>query len=304
MTMNKKTWLVGVDLRRNAEGALAFAAWLASQKQDDSFIPVHVLVAEHLQAVLQRHHLAEVQDAAKVAMKAMIEKHDDGNHFADPLIVEGGTAEDRLEIVRGEQNAQVLVVNRFATESRRRLRRLGRVARRSLRRLRSPVITCPPGLTVDKVGKGPVVVSTNLTEECGRALEFGADLAKRTGRKLVVATVRRLPDQQAPAYLGDQTAAKVAEARKEEAGEALAKWIADHDIPADGQAVLLGEVVTNITDFAAEQDACIIVAGSRQLSKIERMFLTSVGRGLSAVSTTPVAIVPPTEPKNGAQQQG
>ncbi|MEM7156496.1 MAG: universal stress protein [Myxococcota bacterium] len=282
-----------MDLRQNAEGALAFAAWLASVSREDTFIPAHVLVAEHLQAVLQRHHLAEVQDAAKVAMKAQIEKHDTDGHFADPILIEGGTAEGRLEIVREERSANVLVVNRFATESRRRLRRLGRVARRSLRALRSPVITCPPGLTVDRVGKGPVVVSTNLTEECGQALKFGADLAKRTGRKLVVATVRRLPDQQAPAYLGDQTASKVAEARKEEAGVALTKWIEDHGVTVDDQAVLLGEVVTNITDYAAEQDACVIVAGSRLLSKIERMFLTSVGRGLSAVSTTPVAIVPP-----------
>ena len=293
MTMNEMTWLLGVDLRPDAEGAVAFASWLASARKEDTVIPVHVLVADHLQAVLQHHHLAEVQDAAKVAIRALTEKHDTDGHFAAPRIVEGGTAEGRLEIIREETGSRVLVLNRFATESRRSLRRLGRVARRSLRELKSPVITVPPGLTAEKIGDGPVLVSTNLTEECARALEFGADLAKRLGRKLVVATVRRLPDQQAPSYMGDETPGKVADARKAEASEALAKWVQDHGHAVDDQVVLLGEVVTNVCKYAEEQKACIVVAGSRRLSKLERLFLTSVGRGLSAISPTPVAIVPP-----------
>jgi len=291
--MNEMTWLLGVDLRPDAEGSVAFASFLASARKEDTVIPVHVLVADHLQAVLQRHHLAEVQDAAMVAMKALTDKHDTDGHFAEPRIVEGGTAEGRLEIIREETGAKVLVLNRYATESRRSLRRLGRVARRSLRELHSPVITTPPGLTPEKIGVGPVIVSTNLAEECAAALEFGADLAKRLGRKLHVVTVRRTPDQQAPAYLGDETADKVGEARKTETAEALAKWVADHGHPVDEQVVLLGEVVTNVCKYAEENDACIIVAGSRRLSKIERLFLTSVGRGLSAVSSTAVAIVPP-----------
>ena len=295
MTMNEMTWLLGVDLRPDAEGAVAFASWLASARKEDTVIPVHVLVADHLQAVLQHHHLAEVQDAAKVAMKALIAKHDTDDHFAEPQIVEGGTAEGRLDIIREESGARVVVLNRFATESRRSLRRLGRVARRSLRALKSPVITVPPGLNAAKIGDGPVVVSTNLTEECGRALEFGADLAKRTGRKLVVATVRRLPDQQAPSYMGDETPGKVADARKGEASEALAKWVEEHDHPVDEQVVLLGEVVTNISKFAEDRGACIVVAGSRRLSNLERLFLTSVGRGLSAICPTAVAIVPPSD---------
>ena len=293
MTMNEMTWLVGVDLRPDAEGAVAFASFLASARREDTVIPVHVLVADHLHAVLQHHHLAEVQDAAKVAMKELTEKHDTDGHFAEPRVVEGGTAEGRLEIIREETGARVVVLNRFATESRRSLRRLGRVARRSLRALKSPVITVPPGLTAEKIGDGPVLVCTNLTEECAAALEFGADLAKRLGRKLVVATVRRLPDQQAPAYLGDSTPQKVGDARKAEAAETLAKWIADHGHPVDEEVVLLGEVVTNVTKYAEDTKACIVVAGSRRLSRVERLFLTSVGRGLSAISPTAVAIVPP-----------
>ncbi len=293
MTMNEMTWLLGVDLRPDADGAVAFASWLASARREDTVIPVHVLVADHLQAVLQRRHLAEVQDAAKAAMLTLIAKHDTDNHFAEPRIVEGGTAEGRLELIREEEGARVLVLNRFATEARRSLRRLGRVARRSLRALNSPVITVPPGLTAEKIGKGPVLVTTNLTEECGRALEFGADLAKRLGRKLVVTTVRRVPDQQAPSYMHEAATDKVAEVRTQETAAALSKWVEDHDEAVDEQVVLLGEVVTTVTSLAAERDACLIVAGSRPLSQLERMFLTSVGRGLSAISTTPVAIVPP-----------
>jgi nucleotide-binding universal stress UspA family protein len=93
--------------------------------------------------------------------------------------------------------------------------------------------------------------------------------------------------------MGDQTPAKVADARKEEAAEALAAWVAEHGHAADEQVVLLGEVVTNITKFAEDNKACIVVAGSRRLSNHERLFLTSVGRGLSAISPTAVAIVPP-----------
>ncbi len=293
MTMNEMIWLLGVDLRPDAEGAVAFASWLASARREDTVIPVHVLVADHLQAVLQRRHLAEVQDAAKAAMITLIAKHDTDDHFAAPRVVEGGTAEGRLELIREEEGARVLVVNRFATEARRSLRLLGRVARRSLRALNSPVITVPPGLTADKIGKGPVLVTTNLTEECGRALEFGADLAKRLGRKLVVTTVRRAPENQGASYMQEAPTDKVAAVRTEETAAQLAKWIEDHNEAVDEQVVLLGEVVSAVISLAAERDACLIVAGARPLSKLERMFLTSIGRGLSAISTTPVAIVPP-----------
>ncbi len=293
MTMNAMTWLVGLDLRPEAEGALAFATWLASAVKEDKVVPCHVLVADHLQAVLQHHHLAEVKDAARVAMNEEISHHDLEGHLADPILVEGGTAEGRLEIVREELGAQVVVINRFASESRRSLRRLGRVARRTLRELNSPVITCPPGLNADKVGKGPVVMCSNMTEECETALEFAADVAKRTGRKLIVTTVRRTPDEQVGHYFRDDSKEKITSTRREETESELNAWIEETGFQPDEQVALLGEVVSNVERFAEERDACLIVAGSRRLSKIERFFLTSVGRGLSATAPTPVAIIPP-----------
>ena len=64
MTMNEMTWLVGVDLRPDAEGAVAFASFLASARREDTVIPVHVLVADHLHAALQQR-IVVIQTAKK-----------------------------------------------------------------------------------------------------------------------------------------------------------------------------------------------------------------------------------------------
>ncbi len=272
---------------------MAFAAWIASQCAEDRVIPVHVLEADHLQAVLQHHHLAEVKDAAKIAMAEQFARHDRDGAFDEPQLVEGGSAEARIDLIRDEQSADVVIVNRFATASRRRLRRLGRVARRTLRRLQSPVITVPPLVTRESVGHGPVIATTNLTEECESAVEFAADIAERTGRALVLVNVRRLPDHHAAHYLGDDSKDKMRESRQAEAEQALREWVESKGLEPAEQVVLLGEVVSNVSDYAQQRDACVVVAGSRRLSNLERLFLTSVGRGLSATAPCPVAVVPP-----------
>lgn len=258
-------------------------------------LPVHVLEADHLQAVLQHHHLDEIQTAATKAMLKLFEEQGAAELVDPSQVVQGGSAEARLELIRSEIDADVVVLNRFASLSRRRLRRLGRVARRTLRRLMSPVITVPPGLTADAIGKGPIIATTNLTPECDCAVEFAADLAKRLNREFVIVNVRRVPDHHATHYLPDESKNRLRDTRQVEAQKALEEWVEGSGHRPNEVVALLGEVVGNVTEFAEQRDACMIVAGSRRLSKIERYLLTSVGRGLSATAPCAVAVVPATE---------
>jgi len=294
MSSTTKSWVVGVDLRPECDGAVAFACSVVKATDGKTkLLPVHVLENDHLQAVLQHHHLAEVTSAAKQAMVDSLTRHGTPELAKEGKILEGGTAEGRIELTRQEFGGDVVVVNRFATASRRRLRRLGRVARRVLRRLNSPVITVPPGFTPDVMGKGPVVATTNLTQECDAAVEFAGDVAKRLGRELVILHVRRVPDEHAAHYLPDDSKVRLRETRQAETEKELDDWVEAKGHTATKHVALLGEVVGNVTEYAAENDACLIVAGSRRLSKIERFLLTSVGRGLSATAHCPVAVVPP-----------
>src|SRR5690606_31904612 len=65
--------------------------------------------------------------------------------------------------------------------------RLGRVARKMLRRLPVPVVVVPPDLEKDAIGDGPVLCTIDTDAHSLAAVRFARELARAVGRELELA---------------------------------------------------------------------------------------------------------------------
>ena len=75
------------------------------------------------------------------------------------------------------------------------LMRLGSVARRMLRQLKQPTIVVPPDLLASQVGRGPVLVAVDFTEDSVRALNWARSFAETIGRPVRLVHFVDVPDQ-------------------------------------------------------------------------------------------------------------
>jgi len=70
-------WIVGVDLRETATGALQFSQWLArnaARPVRHTFVPVHVLEESYLLQVLRYTQEAEVEAKALTDARHQLER--------------------------------------------------------------------------------------------------------------------------------------------------------------------------------------------------------------------------------------
>lgn len=286
--------VIGLDLRPYSQGALHFARWLsaASRRRDETFTGVHVLEQDHLAAVLRYHHMDEVRDGAMASARAALAATDSAGIVGEPRIVIGTVADEELTDAARAEGATALLIGRMAKRGESPVVRLGRVARRLVRSLQTPVIVVPPDLTAQQIGDGPVLALTSMEEDAVAAARFAADLAARLGRKLELVHVMRDLTEFAPyGILGDQTDRGMAEERKAREA-ALAAWAKANGVAADSLVVLAGEVIDKAIGRAVEIGAPVIVAGARRMPPAQRMLLPTVGKELAAASPTAVAIVP------------
>jgi nucleotide-binding universal stress UspA family protein len=286
-------WLVGLDLRASSRGALHFAAWVASRARDQSVTPIHVLEEEHLHYVLRYRHLDEVMREARAAAEDAIVSEGAASRVGDVRIVQGLQADETLAEACVAEGAAALVVGRLAKTKGRPIVRLGRVARRLIRKLPVPLVVVPPDLREEDIGPGPVVALTSLEDDSVRACRFGRELATLLGRELHVLHV--VPDPAAAASYGipaEQIEHICAEVRERSRVETVA-WLAKAGVAADGTTVRLGDRVEQALVYASELRAVALVVGARQLPTAARTFLPSVGRELAASAPLAVAIVPP-----------
>lgn len=281
-------WIVGIDLRPEGDGSVQFASWLARSglAEGESAVFVHVLEEEHLRYALMQHHLDEVTAAARVEAERVLAR---AGAQGEIRIVQALTAEDGLEEVRAEMGAGAVAVGRAAGRKGHHIVRLGRVARRLLRQLTTPVAIVPPDLRSEELGRGPVVALSSLSNGSEPACHFAADLARRLGRPLAVLHVAR--SVEAP-YLPAGGQERALAARQADAERALADWISAHGLRADAAVGLVGSAVESALDWASDQGAPVVVAGSRRLSASERIFHTSAGLSLAATARIPVLVVP------------
>ncbi|ABS25238.1 universal stress protein [Anaeromyxobacter sp. Fw109-5] len=288
-------WIVGIDLRPLSHGALQFAAWLAANAGAggaDRFVPVHVLEEEHLRTMLRYHHLDEVIDAAREEAKRTLLREGRAEWLGDLQIVQAVNAERSLEFVRAAAGAEAMVIGRAAAREGHRIVRLGRVARRLLRNLPSPVVVVPPDLRLGDVGPGPIVALTSLADDALEASRFASALARHTGRKLALVHVVGDPAGRGLPFM---PSASLERARLDEVryGEPeLAAWVAAAGLRPDTTTVLQGNVIDEAIAFAERERSPLIVAGARRRTGVDRMLLPSIGRELAATSPLAVAVVP------------
>lgn len=289
-------WIIGVDLRETAAGALNFGTWLAAnhiESERPSFVPVHVLEESYLLQVLRHQHIDAVEDLARRAATDQLDKAQLGGVAGPARIVRGVVADDALVREFDAEHGDALIIGRQAPSNERNLVRLGRVARRIVRRLPCPTIVVPPDLRADQIGKGPIMLATDLEETAGSAARFAKRLAHVTGRPLVVAHV--VPaDTDMARYLPDATVDQFLSQSGLDRERDLKGWMANHGLESAAAVVSHGDVIARLSSIAEVEGAPIIVCGSRGMGTIERMFITSVGTDLSCWARAAVAMVPPT----------
>ena len=172
--------------------------------------------------------------------------------------------------------------------------RLGEVTRRLLRRLPVPVVVVPPdfGEADDPgLGDGPIIVGIDLSEHCEGAAVFARDLAARLGRELILAHGTQA-FHWGVSYIPAATMEKLQEQTRETAGNKLREWAAPLGLANARQHVFMGDPAKNLLQLAYDENASLVVTGSRLLGPVERLFLASVSSEVAAAAACPVAVVP------------
>lgn len=301
-------WTVGLDLRAGCDGPAFFASWLvretSSRGTGDRASAAHIVEGNSWQYVFRSRglwgaennleHLIEpsaLLAASHQAVETQLARTETREQFASLHVLPETTAEVGLAgLVQGIPGTG-LIVGRRSKSSEDRFVRLGRVARKLLRSLPSPVIVTPPDLGPE-LGEGPIVFATDCGDDSIAAYQFAASLAQRLNRKLCLVYVVSMPD----VWMQDvllQPFAAVRTNMLEDGEKVVDKWIEQNQFAVDERVVAVGDIVASIDDVAASRRAPVVVCGSRRLGPWARIFVNSVASELAAASQCPVAVIPP-----------
>jgi nucleotide-binding universal stress UspA family protein len=144
-----------------------------------------------------------------------------------------------------------------------------------------------------------IVCGVDGSPDSRAALEVAAKLSKRLGSRLVLAHVGEVAHVPfAAAYpLGGAAGSILVENEievEEDAGERLLEQAADAVGLVDADVrVEVGVPAERLADLADEEDAELIVVGSRGRGAFRAAFLGSVSSSLIGVARCPVLVVPP-----------
>ncbi len=283
-------WIVGLDLRPASHGAIEFAAWLKKHASGHRMTGLHVIERRGLAPSMDEDSTRKLEFAAEAEANRILQETHTRSAFDDIGVTFGASAEENLETALLARHADGLLIGRRAPSGDDAIVRLGRVARRMLRLLPAPTIIAPPELHASHVGDGPVLALTDLRADAVPATRFAAHLAKALGRELVVAHVVSFLEHVVvylPRPSTDEKAGVLSRAQAD-----LQRWVEDHGLPASRLEVRSGQVLREALKLAADEKACIVVCGSRNLSATERIFIPSVGTELAAACSSSVAVVP------------
>ena len=130
------------------------------------------------------------------------------------------------------------------------------------------------------------------------ALAFAERLASRLGTRLVLAHVAELahiPYAATTSFGGSAGRVAVTEEidSKKEAAEQLLEQAADAGLADAERRAAVGVPSERLAELADEEDAELIVVGSRGRGAFKAAFLGSVSNSLVGVARCPVVIVPP-----------
>lgn len=296
MSTYANRWIVGLDLRPTGQGAIRFARFLGANTTQGTctLVGIHVLQEAQLRAALRYHSIDELEGGAREEAEMMVDKAGAKDALTEMHIVRGRRAEESLEAARVYHHADGLVVGRQAPREGHHLLRLGKVARRLLRSLGGPIVVVPPDWDPASVpAEGPVVCATNLGQGAAAAAHFAAQMATWLGRPLVLVHTVPVAEDYGANYIPLASREKMAAEAQVDGERELGAWVEDLDIEGAQQVVRQGHVTEQVLRVVQETNAAVLVTGSRRLSAVERLLLTSVGSELAATSPCPVAVVPP-----------
>ncbi len=288
---------IGLDLRPQTTGAIQYALWLcrtAGVAEAEHIHAVHVIEPDAMVELIRHADEGTIQGAFVQRGKELLDEVAHGAHLQPPEVLAGDVVE-LLEERSVAHGSSALLISRRAPAARSMtFPRLGSVARRLLRRLRTPVIVAPSDLLASSVGSGPIVVATDFTESSARAYEWAHFLAVDLDRPLLLAHMAEMPDQLG--YAGFVQAARWENLSNEildRGRERMEQFVRAHRIPESVQTtVARGSVLPGLVDLAQDAQACLLVCGSGHHGVLRRIVVPSVASEAAAMAKLAVAVVP------------
>jgi len=279
-------WLVGIDLGTRGAGALQMARWLRRTEAQECD-GAHVFDPE-LRPLLRQMMVERTVAAARAELHDVNDELGAPTVFSDLAVLVADSPEDALAHRAVALGHDALMIGRVAASSSGALVRLGRVARRLLRSLPVPVAVVPPDLTCEAVGRGGIVLATDLTASSRAAAVFARRLATELRRELIVVHVD-VPG--ARTHGRGQGEAQVVGRRLDD----LDAWMRSQALDGARARCIATEVVDGLVGVAREEDTPMLVCGSRLLSLAHRIFTTSVGTELARHAERTVVVIPSDE---------
>ncbi len=144
-----------------------------------------------------------------------------------------------------------------------------------------------------------IVCGVDGSHDPRAAVEVAAGLAERLGARLVLAHAVQYAcapyEVAAPlGGLAPQLSAATRDDAEEEAGKRLLDAIAfQSGVQQAGRRILIGDPAERLAELADDEDAELIVVGSRGRGAFKAAFLGSVSNSLVGIARCPVLIVPP-----------
>ncbi|MCA9689703.1 MAG: universal stress protein [Myxococcales bacterium] len=296
-------WIVGLDLRKDCEGPVRFASWLARHLTGDSFHGLHVIEQESLQFIVALQGMPGLEGSMPLDHNGLVQA---AQARVDALLAETGatalagaradvsaTAELRLAAAVDATPGSGLIIGRRAKAGEDRFVRLGRVARHLLRSLPGPIIATPPDLALEAIGDGPIILGTDTREDAVAAGHFAAGLAAQLKRPLLAARIAPMPEHWAHEFVATSMLPAIRAQLEGDSRQRLGAWLREHGLAEVATHVALGDVAACLGELAEQQRAPLIVVGSRKLGPLTRLFVASVASELAATARCAVAVVPP-----------
>jgi nucleotide-binding universal stress UspA family protein len=291
--MSTEKWILGLDLKEGAEGPLVFADWLSTQlgaMQPVVLEPIHAIERDDIVLLTNDDKREQVVSLAEDAVARTLRRAGVTNGITNTRLVEVGEPEDVL--ARAAREADGLIIGRLAPRGKDRLLRLGSVARRLLRTLAAPTLVVPPDLHFQQIGKGPIILACDLHDDSIGATRFALRMADRLHRELMLVHVVPMPYGWSVGYLSPDLLTRVYADLEAQGERLLERWAQKQGISGLRQVACEGMVADELTKLSRQEDALMLVAGSRKLNALERLFVASVGSELAASASCPVAVVP------------
>jgi nucleotide-binding universal stress UspA family protein len=144
-----------------------------------------------------------------------------------------------------------------------------------------------------------IVCGVDGSRDSHVALDVAARLARRLDLRLVVAHVAEpsfVPYAASAPFggmAGRYAVVEEMEAQEEAATALLERVVSDANLPDAELRTVVGMPAEGLADLADEEDAELIVVGSRGRGAFKAAFLGSVSNALVGVARCPVLVVPP-----------